>query len=184
MTSHVRGQDYSQEAHSKGLEFVSLEVFHKVVSLLVHNGKGFSCMHVLIDGTITVAHSKLRHCVDMIAVSEAIVIVVMTDRREQCHESIHIIQLGKRDKSTFSQKDINHLKHVRRMHFIVILHCFVVSFEDSLNKIQQFVQIYMWDLVYFQAFQDIVRQDQRCLLSAIVTAELDSIEIEAINLDQ
>ena len=83
----------------------------------------------------------------MVRISKAIVIVVVRKRGDQGHEDIHIRQLGKRDKFTFFQKEVDHLKHIRSMHVIVIRHRSVVSFEDYLNKIQQFLHVKLLKLV-------------------------------------
>ena len=61
VTSHICGQDYSQKAYSEGLVFVFFESMQKVESFLFQNGERISGVHVLIDLTITVAYSKLRH---------------------------------------------------------------------------------------------------------------------------
>ena len=61
MTSHVSGQDYSQEAHSEGREFFTFKILQKVESVLPQDCERFSSMHVLIDGLITVADCELRH---------------------------------------------------------------------------------------------------------------------------
>ena len=94
MTSHVSSQDDAQEAQPKGLEFVLSKFLQKVVSCLVQNSERLSSVHVLVDGLITVAYSHLRHRVYMEGISESVVTVVVTDRRNHGHEGINIRHLS------------------------------------------------------------------------------------------
>ena len=94
-------------------------------------------MVIFLDALVTVADGSLRYIIDMVGIGEAIVVVVMTDGRDTDWKGIHLAQLCILLELTLSHKDIAHLKHIHRMHIVVVLHFAIVALEDFANKVSQ-----------------------------------------------
>ena len=84
MLGHISCEDQANESFSKCLDLVSILVFKQTVVLLEHQGNRLCSMVVLLYSFIMVSNGTISHCVDVVDIGEAVVIIVMACGCKQC----------------------------------------------------------------------------------------------------
>ena len=86
------------------------------------NREGLSSMVVFLNGLIVVAESPRGHCVYVVGVVEAIMVVVVAGCCNQKGDLVEVIELGQLSQASAGEHQIAHLHDISAMEVIVVVY--------------------------------------------------------------
>ena len=140
-------------------------------------------MIILLYCFIVIANSSSGHCINVISIVHAIVIVVVTwrcnDQRNQINNFKSIQEL----KVSFFDKNIWHLCNISTMKIIMILNVFPVAFLYLTKELHHFVFIVQWVVeIKWEATDQTHYQVRQCVRSSYLGFKFKNVEIEVFYL--
>ena len=138
-------------------------------------------MHIFANRLVIEANCHLRYWVDVVWVVETIMCIVVTDWWYAGCKNIHQIKCSKGFQVTCSHEEVNHLKHINGMQFVVVFNALIISGKDLPDEANQLVLIQLRKFVHLQGLEDVVSQYRRGNISSKNFTEFQCVEIEVFH---
>lgn len=140
-------------------------------------------MVILLYCLIMIANSSSGHCINVIRIVHAIVIVVMTRRCNDQRNQVNYFESIQKLKVSFFDKNIWHLCNISTMQIIMILDVFSIAFCNLAKEPHHFVLVVQRVVeIKWETADQTHHQIRQCIRSSYLGFKFKNVEIEVFYL--